>query len=49
MRQEKAPALKTPDENAFEEFMTGSGGREVSTTMAYVNILGKLLRDKEIR
>src|SRR5271169_1955096 len=32
----------------FEEFLTGSEGREVSTTMAFVGMLRKMLRDSEI-
>jgi len=44
----KAPPLKTPSEELFQEFYTGTEGREVSTTMVYVRILAKLLRDKEI-
>jgi pyruvate dehydrogenase E1 component len=32
----------------FEEFLTGSEGREVSTTMAFVGMLRKMLRDTEI-
>jgi len=40
--------LKTPDEDLFEEFYEGTGDREVATTMAFVRILAKLLRDKEI-
>ncbi len=32
----------------FEEFLTGSEGREVSTTMAFVAMLRKMLRDAEI-
>ena len=32
----------------FSEFFTGSEGREVSTTMAYVGMLRKMLKDKEI-
>jgi pyruvate dehydrogenase E1 component len=32
----------------FEEFLTGSEGREVSTTMAFVGMLRKMLRDPEI-
>lgn len=43
-----APPLKTPSEELFEEFYAGTEGREVSTTMVYVRILAKLLRDKEI-
>ena len=32
----------------FEEFLTGSEGREVSTTMVFVRLLAKLLRDPEL-
>jgi len=42
------PVVKTPAEELFEEFYTGTEGREVSTTMVYVRILAKLLKDKEI-
>ncbi len=44
----KAPPIKTPSEEVFEEFYTGTEGREVSTTMVYVRILAKLLKDKEL-
>jgi len=44
----KAQPLKTPSEELFEEFYSGTEGREVSTTMVYVRMLAKLLRDKEI-
>jgi pyruvate dehydrogenase E1 component len=47
-RQETSKPLKTPSEELFEEFYKGTEGREVSTTMAYVRILTKLLKDKEI-
>ncbi|MBP1677934.1 MAG: Pyruvate dehydrogenase component, partial [Bacteroidetes bacterium] len=40
--------IKTPPEEVFEEFYKGSDGRELSTTMAFVRILTKLLKDKEI-
>jgi len=40
--------IKTPPEEVFEEFYKGSDGRELSTTMAFVRILSKLLKDKEI-
>jgi pyruvate dehydrogenase E1 component len=42
------PPLKTPPETVFEEFYRGTDGRPVSTTMVYVRLLSKLLRDKEI-
>lgn len=40
--------IKAPPEEIFEEFYKGTDGREVSTTMAFVRILTKLLKDKEI-
>ena len=47
-RHETSEPLKTPSEELFEEFHKGTDGREVSTTMAYVRILSKLLKDKEV-
>ncbi|MFQ5739497.1 MAG: pyruvate dehydrogenase (acetyl-transferring), homodimeric type [Acidobacteriota bacterium] len=44
----RAQNLKTPPWALFSEFKQGTGEREVSTTMAFVRILAKLLRDKEI-
>ena len=40
--------IKTPPEEIFEEFYKGTDGRDVSTTMVFVRILAKLLKDKEI-
>ncbi|HNS01214.1 MAG TPA: pyruvate dehydrogenase (acetyl-transferring), homodimeric type [Anaerolineae bacterium] len=40
--------LATPGEELFQEFYEGTDGREVSTTMAFVRILTKLLRDKNL-
>ncbi len=40
--------IKTPPESVFEEFYEGTEDREVSTTMVFVRILTKLLRDPEI-
>jgi pyruvate dehydrogenase E1 component len=40
--------ITTPPEEIFEEFYKGTEGREVSTTMVFVRILAKLLKDKEI-
>ena len=40
--------IKTPSEELFKEFYAGTDGREASTTMVYVRILTKLLKDKEI-
>ena len=46
-RTDSAP-LSTPAEELFEEFYKGTEGRPVSTTMAYVRVLSKLLRDEKI-
>ncbi|MCC6550549.1 MAG: pyruvate dehydrogenase (acetyl-transferring), homodimeric type [Ignavibacteriaceae bacterium] len=40
--------IKTPPEEVFKEFYSSTEGRDVSTTMVFVRILTKLLRDKEI-
>ena len=48
MRRTETTALKTPSEELFEEFYKGTEGRSVSTTMAYVRVLSKLLRDESI-
>src|SRR4030095_15322380 len=47
-RSVTAPPLRPPAGTLFEEFYQGSGDRALSTTMAFVRILAKLLRDKEI-
>ena len=47
-RSVRAEPLKAPSVKDFQEFVLGSGDREVSTTMAFVRMFGKLLRDKEI-
>jgi len=44
----KSQPIQTPSEEVFKEFYEGTDGREVSTTMVYVRILTKLLKDKEI-
>jgi pyruvate dehydrogenase E1 component len=41
-------ALKMPADDTFNEFMKGSGDREVSSTMAFVQMLSKLLKDETI-
>ncbi|MGH9312830.1 MAG: pyruvate dehydrogenase (acetyl-transferring), homodimeric type [Vicinamibacterales bacterium] len=40
--------VKTPLEPIFEEFYKGTEGRKASTTMVFVRMLSKLMRDKEI-
>ncbi|GGJ18426.1 pyruvate dehydrogenase (acetyl-transferring), homodimeric type [Deinococcus roseus] len=47
-REVKAAPLNTPGFDFFNEFYAGSNGREVSTTMAFVQVLSKLIRDKEV-
>ncbi|MCF8261777.1 MAG: pyruvate dehydrogenase (acetyl-transferring), homodimeric type [Melioribacteraceae bacterium] len=44
----RANKLQTPSEQLFEEFYKGTDDREVSTTMVFVRILTKLLKDKEM-
>lgn len=40
--------IESYDETVYDEFYSGSGDRPAATTMAYVRLLSKLLRDKEI-
>ncbi|MBI4309653.1 MAG: pyruvate dehydrogenase (acetyl-transferring), homodimeric type [Candidatus Omnitrophica bacterium] len=47
-RRTEVTPLTTPAEELFEEFYKGTEGRAVSTTMAYVRILAKLLRDGQV-
>ncbi len=47
VRKERSPKLSAPAESVFEEFYKGTEGREASTTMVFVRILAKLLREKE--
>lgn len=47
-RNTNTTPLQTPSEELFEEFYKGTEGRAVSTTMAYVRVLSKLLRDEKI-
>ncbi|MGH9328589.1 MAG: pyruvate dehydrogenase (acetyl-transferring), homodimeric type [Terriglobia bacterium] len=47
-RSVTAPPLKVSLEDLFKEFYEGTNGREVSTTMAFVRMLAKLLRDREV-
>lgn len=43
-----AEPLALPSEDAFAEFLKGSGERDVSSTMAFVQMLSKLLKDQNI-
>ncbi len=48
-RRAETEALGFADlDEAFSEFLSGSEGRAISTTMAFVRMLTKLLRNKEI-
>ncbi len=47
-REVNCEPIKPPSEKIFDEFYKGSDGRDVATTMAFVRILAKLLKDKEI-
>jgi pyruvate dehydrogenase E1 component len=48
VRKERATPLKAPAESVFEEFYKGTEGRDASTTMVFVRLLSKLLRDPEV-
>jgi pyruvate dehydrogenase E1 component len=47
-RSASLPPLQVELEPVFEEFYKGTEGRKASTTMVFVRILAKLLREKEI-
>ncbi|QDC79128.1 pyruvate dehydrogenase (acetyl-transferring), homodimeric type [Candidatus Methylopumilus universalis] len=47
-RKRKGNLLKTPPLSTFENMLTATGEREISTTMAFVRILSTLVRDKEL-
>jgi pyruvate dehydrogenase E1 component len=47
-RKIRSTAIKPVAESQFEEFYKGTEGREVSTTMVFVRMLAKLLRDPEV-
>ncbi len=47
-RKVRAKPLKPVSESHFEEFYKGTDGREASTTMVFVRLLSKLLRDPDI-
>ncbi|MCX7428237.1 MAG: pyruvate dehydrogenase (acetyl-transferring), homodimeric type [Planctomycetia bacterium] len=47
-RRSPTAKLKPPKWEGFAEFFAGSEGREVSTTMAFVRLLARLMRDKNI-
>ena len=47
-RRKSSKALAVPDLAAFERFLKSTEDREISTTMAFVQILSTLVRDKNV-
>ena len=47
-RKQSAEAIVPPPESLFEEFYSGTDGREASTTMVIVRMLAQLLKDKNV-
>ena len=47
-RRQRVEPLQAPPREFFEEFLAGSQGRDVATTMAFARILTKLLRHEEL-
>jgi pyruvate dehydrogenase E1 component len=47
-RDRVAKPLTAPDIENYREFIEGSEGREVSTTMGFVRFLSKLLKDEKV-
>jgi pyruvate dehydrogenase E1 component len=47
-RSVRVDPLQAPLDAVFEEFSKGTEGRKASTTMVFVRILSKLLREKEV-
>jgi pyruvate dehydrogenase E1 component len=47
-RKNRSEPLKTVPNELFEEFHKGTEGRKASTTMVFVRLLSKLLRDKDL-
>jgi pyruvate dehydrogenase E1 component len=47
-RQSHQDTLAIPELSVFQKILEGTGEREISTTMAFVQMLGSLVRDKAI-
>ena len=47
-RSQKRMKLETPTLTGYEEFLGGSKGKPMSTTMAFVRLLSKLLREEHV-
>src|SRR3954469_4034310 len=48
VRRAAAPSLPTPEATAFAKFALEANGKEMSTTVAYVRMVGSLLKDAHI-
>ncbi len=48
-RRHKVQPLTVPELDAFESLMTGTGEREISSTMAFVRALAIILRQKDLK
>jgi len=48
LRRRKSASLAIPPLSTFQRLLDSSGEREISTTMAFVQMLGTLVRDKAI-
>jgi pyruvate dehydrogenase E1 component len=47
-RRSDAPRLPVPAVDSYAAFATAAAGKEMSTTMAFVRMLGNLLKDREL-
>jgi pyruvate dehydrogenase E1 component len=47
-RKNRSEPMKSVSPELFEEFSKGTDGRKASTTMVFVRLLSKMLRDKEL-
>jgi pyruvate dehydrogenase E1 component len=47
-REVPTPSFKTPPLDFFKDWLVGSKGRAISTTMGFVNMLNGLLKNKDI-
>lgn len=47
-RYVSVPVFRPPRDNLYQEFLEGSGKRNIATTMVMVHLLGKLLADKKL-
>ncbi len=48
VRKVECPTLKAPSVEFVQNYVKGSGTKELSTTIAFVDMLGRLLKDKEL-